>query len=208
MATSVSSGLDIIYAAALVFGFGWALISFLLGELGSHGIEAEAHDIGADGHEGFHVEGGGHHPHGGAAHLHDVDGQISPLSPLILATGVGGFGGFGLLGSLVFQLGPLLSSLLALTGGILFGFGMYLLYARLLAGMQGSSEVRVEALSGVTGTVITPIPADSLGEISFVARGSRITSAARSATGQPIPRGRLVIIQEMQGPVAIVRETY
>lgn len=127
---------------------------------------------------------------------------------MIVATGLGGFGGFGLLASLVVGLGALTSTVIAVGGGVLFGLVMYLFYGGLLAGAQGSSEIRVETLYGTTGTVITPIPADSVGEIAFVAQGTRVTSMARSANGQPIPRGQLVIIQEISGPIAIVRETH
>lgn len=203
--------LEVLFAAALVLGFGWALIAFLGGEFGGHGFEA--HNAGVDLghnldlHDGVDLHGGDHHGFGGHDHF-EGSVHVSPLSPTIVATGLGGFGGFGLLASLVLGLGPIVSTLSAVVGGLLFGLVMYLFYARLLAGAQGSSEIRIESLYGTTGTVITPIPANSLGEIVFVAQGTRVTTMARSATGQPIPRGQLVIIQEMNGPIAIVRETH
>ncbi|HBY94695.1 MAG: NfeD family protein [Ardenticatenaceae bacterium] len=204
MTAGVWSALDIVFAAALVFGVGWALIAFLGGEFGGHSIEA--HDAGIGLHHELDLHGGDHHELAGHNNF-DGSVHVSPLSPTIVATGLGGFGGFGLLASLVIGLGTLASTLFALGGGVLFGLVMYLFYGGLLAGAQGSSEIRLESLYGTTGTVITAIPANSVGEIAFVAQGTRVTTIARSATGQPIPRGQLVIIQEMSGPIAIVRET-
>jgi membrane protein implicated in regulation of membrane protease activity len=82
---------------------------------------------------------------------------------------------------------------------------VYLLYGRLLVAMQASSQVRTRELGGIVGEVIAPIAAGGVGEISYVAKGSRISSPARSATGQAIPRGALITIERVVGGTAQVR---
>ena len=52
----------------------------------------------------------------------------------------------------------------------------------------------------------TPLPENGLGEISYVTNGIRYTTAAKSEDGKVIARGRAVIIREVAGNVAIVRE--
>ena len=71
--------------------------------------------------------------------------------------------------------------------------------------MQASSQVRTLELGGTIGQVIASIKADGVGEITYVAKGSRISSPARSATGQDIPRGTMVTIVHMVGGTALVR---
>jgi len=63
----------------------------------------------------------------------------------------------------------------------------------------------VRELGGIVGEVTAPISADGVGEITYVAKGSRIASPARSATGQPIPRGTSIAIVRMVGGTALVR---
>ena len=81
---------------------------------------------------------------------------------------------------------------------------MFLFYSRFLIGSQGSSEVRVSRLAGLTGQVVTPIAADGIGEIAIVAQGSRVTYPARSSQGIAIKRGSLVVIDQMMGTQALV----
>ncbi|MDQ7028875.1 MAG: NfeD family protein [Ardenticatenia bacterium] len=95
----------------------------------------------------------------------------------------------------------------ALAGGLLLGAVTFWFYGKVLLGAQGSSTLAVEDFYGATGTVITPIPAQGAGEVSLIVRGQRLNLSARSVTGEPIPRNALVIVQEMQGAVALVRRT-
>jgi hypothetical protein len=52
--------------------------------------------------------------------------------------------------------------------------------------------------------VITPIPADSVGEVAFVAQGGRVTYTAKSLNGVTIARGTTVVIDKITGGVAVV----
>ena len=73
----------------------------------------------------------------------------------------------------------------------------------LVAG-QGSSEVRMVDITGKSAEVIIPIPIDGLGQVAFVARGTRLTRSARSADSTAIPRGAIVTIQAETGNTVIV----
>jgi hypothetical protein len=65
--------------------------------------------------------------------------------------------------------------------------------------------VKLKDIVGAVAEVITPIPADSVGEVAFVAQGGRMTYTAKSATGTLIARGTTVVIEKVVGGVAVVR---
>ena len=130
--------------------------------------------------------------------------EVSPLSPITMAAFITSFGGVGIVTTQLFGVRPELSLLWATLGGVLTGGVVYLIYGRLLVAMQASSQVRTRELGGIVGEVIAPIAAGGAGEISYVAKGSRLSSPARSATGQAIPRGALVIIERVVSGTALV----
>jgi hypothetical protein len=130
--------------------------------------------------------------------------SVSPISPITISTFITAFGAIGIIVSqLLGSSGPV--SLLAATGGgLLLAGAMFLFYSRFLIGSQGSSEVRVGSLVGLTAEVVTPISEDGTGEIAVVAQGARVTYPARSSTGMAIKRGTLVMIDRMMGTMALV----
>jgi len=79
---------------------------------------------------------------------------------------------------------------IAAASGLVASTVVFLLYARLLMGLQSSSEVRSGEIVGKTAEVTTPIEAGKLGEVSFVARGARVHGPARSADGGLSRAGR------------------
>jgi len=132
--------------------------------------------------------------------------SVSPLSPITIAAFITSFGGIGIVATQLFQVRPEISLLWATLGGVITGGIVYLLYGRMLVAMQASSQVHTQELRGTIGEVIAPIPATGVGEVSYIAKGSRISSPARSATGQAIPRGTLVTIERVVGGTALVRQ--
>jgi membrane-bound ClpP family serine protease len=64
---------------------------------------------------------------------------------------------------------------------------------------QGSSEAHISKIAGVVATVITPIPADGVGEIAYVQGGSRYSAPARSESGSAIANGATVKITRVIG---------
>jgi membrane protein implicated in regulation of membrane protease activity len=174
-------------AYSICFGVGllFALVSAFLGHLfGGH----DAHvDVGAGGHAESGLD------HGGMPGL-------SPFSPTVVASFITAFGGFGLMLSRIEATqSPWISAPLAALGGLLIAAGVISLFGTIFRKTQGSSESRVGMLIGLTGTIITPIPMNGVGEIAYVDRGSRYTAPARNERSAPINAGQTVTIVRMVG---------
>lgn len=112
---------------------------------------------------------------------------------------------FGFLGALALQfgLGVIVSSLIGIGSGILFGslifaFGYY------LVSQEATGPVTERELVGHTAKVIVPIKPDSIGQISFRVREQRIDKLARTRDGKEIKAGEMVFIEEIAGDSFIV----
>ena len=183
--------LNCIYFAFVAVGVFYALIVLIAGGLSDLDIPVIGDllpDFGGDGPSFDHGEVG-----------------VTGISSAAIATFITAFGAFGIVSTQLFNVSGPVSIIWAIIGGILCGGIAQLVFGYILVKPQGSTEVTAKDIIGVAAEVITPIPADSVGEIAFVAQGGRITSSARSATGQAIPRGTIVIIESMVGNVALVR---
>jgi hypothetical protein len=65
---------------------------------------------------------------------------------------------------------------------------------------QSSSESKVSSLAGQTATIITPIPANGVGEIAYVQAGTRYTAPARlESAATSVGNGKLVRITRVVG---------
>ena len=173
----------VIYLFCLVVGFVFVLGTVMLGHLGGgHG----------------HVEGSGGHAEAGA------DGSDAPgvsfFSPTVMAAFVTAFGAFGLIFSEVkVTSNPVLSAGLSLVCAFLVAGGIVGVLRKVVRAGDSSSESRVASLAGQIATVITPIPANGVGEIAYVQAGSRYTAPAREETGAPISSGSAVTITRVVG---------
>lgn len=190
--------INCVYMALLTVGFLYALMIVIGGGLSQ--IDLPDIDIDIDVPD-VHVDIG----HADVGSFDHGTVEVSPLSPITMAAFITSFGGVGIVTTQLFGVKPEISLLWATLGGVLTGGVVYLLYGRLLVAMQASSQVRTRELGGTIGEVIAPISADGVGEVSYVAKGSRLSSPARSATGQAIPRGALITIERIVGGTALVR---
>ncbi len=144
----------------------------------------------------------------------DFDGDISakshplPLNPLVIATFLGGLGGFGILGTRALGLLSIPSLLIALPAGLALGGGVYYLYSRLLMTGEVDSSISQRDLFRLPAEVFVSIPEKGLGEIVYVAKGSRYNSPARAVDGSAIAKGTAVTILKMDGAVAVVDLRY
>jgi membrane protein implicated in regulation of membrane protease activity len=129
---------------------------------------------------------------------------INPLSPVTIASFVTAFGAWGIIAINLLRLSAEWSILVALVGAVVIAALASLAYSFFLIAPQGSSEVRSRDIVGAKGEIITPIAAGKVGEVALVARGTRITSAARSVDGSEIPRGSIVRVTEIVGSVVLV----
>lgn len=175
-----------IYLICLGVGLVFTLLTAFFGHL-----------FGGGGHDA-HVGGSGGHAEAGAD-TSDMPG-ISIFSPTVITTFITSFGGFGIIfheipaTSSVFLSAPL-SVLCAIStsGVVLLGL------RQLFRATQGSSESKIGELTGTLGHIITPIPANGVGEVAYVQGGSRYTAPAREETGVPVQSGAAVKIVRIVG---------
>jgi membrane protein implicated in regulation of membrane protease activity len=83
--------------------------------------------------------------------------------------------------------------------GMIMALLAFLLFNWMFQQTQSSSESRVGSLTGQPASIITPIPANGVGEIAYVQGGSRYTAPARTESGAPIPAGKPVRITRVVG---------
>jgi len=194
------------YWICFVSGVVYASLAALLGGVfgfGHGGLEAGG-DIGGAAHDfgTSHDIGAGH----GEAHAGAGPGEvaISPLSPMTIATFSTVFGGTGLVLTKMFKYGLGITLPVSVVAGFLVAWGVFLVFYRLFASVQASSEVQMGALVGLTGEVTVAIPSDGVGEIAYVTLGGRYTSIARSQTGQPVERHTPVTVTRVVGNTVYV----
>lgn len=182
----------IIYAVCLVVGLLFTLISAIAG-----------HFFGGD--QGGDVGTGGHAEAG-----FDTSGVpgISFFSPTVLASFVTAFGAFGLIFSRIDATSsPWMSAPLALAGGIIVALAVLWVVNTMFRKTQSSSESRVATLVGQAASIVTPIPANGVGEIAYVQGGTRYTAPARSEHGNAVSAGKPVIITRIIGTQFYVEAT-
>jgi membrane protein implicated in regulation of membrane protease activity len=140
--------------------------------------------------------------------IHGIDApdvQVSPLSPITIASFITTFGGIGVLSTQFFSVDPRLSLVFATVGGLIVSGLMFLFYSQVLIRSQGSSEVRQSELIGLEAEVTVPIGERSPGQVSYETKAGRMSSMARSVDGRAISRGQFVQIVRFVGSQVIVR---
>jgi membrane protein implicated in regulation of membrane protease activity len=172
----------IIYAICLVLGLMFTLISAFLGHLfGGH------EGIGTGGHAeaGFNTDG--------------VPG-ITFFSPTILASFVTAFGGFGLIFSEIHATSSVwLHAPLSFAAAVTVSLLLLWLMNKVFRATESSSEGRVAKLIGQTAAIVSPIPANGVGEISYEQAGARYSAPARDENGGAIATGQTVKITRIVG---------
>jgi membrane-bound ClpP family serine protease len=155
-----------------------------------------------DSHHG-EVEGSGGHAEAGFDSS-DMPG-VSAWSPTVISSFITAFGGFGVVFS---QFSATRSAFISAPLSLAGGFGIASLVLASLRWVfrrtQGSSESQVASLVGQGATVITPIPADGVGEIAYVQAGTRYTAPARAEVGAPVASGHAVKIVSVSGSQFLV----
>ena|SRR5437588_5353491 len=175
----------LVYSVCFAVGLLFALVSAFLGHLfGGH----DAHmDVGTGGHAeaGFQDTG--------------MPG-LSPFSPTTISSFITAFGGLGLILSRIEAThSPWISAPLAAVGALIIAAAVVWLFGTVFHKTQSSSESRVGTLVGMTATVITPIPANGVGEIAYVQLGTRYSAPARDERGAPVANGQTVKIVRVAG---------
>ncbi|MFQ6131199.1 MAG: NfeD family protein [Armatimonadota bacterium] len=205
------TGIAYAYVAAIVGGVLFAIASGFLGEIlghfGGDGLDVDVgHDVDVHvGGDGFDVHADGIDAHAEVGGVGDV-AHLSPVSPPVIATLVTTFGVVGLVCENVFGLGPLLSLPIAVVSSVALAALVFATVGRLLVAVQSTSHAALADLAGTEAQVITPIPADGVGEVSYSYANVRESRPARSEDGVLIPKHALVRISRVAGSTLIVRE--
>jgi membrane protein implicated in regulation of membrane protease activity len=180
-----------IYLVCLVLGVVFALFSLVF----AHFLGGHDGSVGAGGHadSGFNADG--------------VPG-IGFFSPTILASFITAFGAFGL----VFTEIPVTSSVwvsapLSFVGGLLVALVVLWLFNFMFRKTESSSEGNVAKLVGQSAAVVSPIPENGVGEISYIQSGSRYSAPARNEKPGAIANGKTVKITRIVGSQFFVEET-
>lgn len=182
----------IVYTICLVFGLIFTLFSAIAGHFfGGHG----------DGDVGM-----GGHADGGVGH--DGVPGISFFSPTVLASFVTAFGAFGLiLCKIEATQSYWINAPISFGGGLIVALITLWLFNLMFKKTQGSSESRVAQLVGQTAAIISPIPENGVGEISYTQAGSRYTAPARDEKGRAVATGKTVKITRIVGTQFYVEAT-
>jgi hypothetical protein len=198
------------YLLCFLLGLGYAVFAAIFGAFSGHDFGGGGHDVSVP-----HDLGGGHDVVAGYdATSADVGGHavgdishepaISPFSPPIVAMTLITFGGTGIIFTELFGWGTL-SVLPSGASGIGMGVIIFFLFYTIIRKAQGSSSPSIGETIGLEAEATTPIPPDGVGEIAYVARGSRFTARARCSTGQTLPSHSAVRIERWVGNTAYVK---
>ncbi|HXC36992.1 MAG TPA: NfeD family protein [Candidatus Acidoferrales bacterium] len=172
----------IIYAICLVVGLAFTLLSAVFG-----------HFMG--GHDSIDASG---HAESGLAH--DGEPGISFFSPTVLASFLTAFGAVGMILTKIDATHSVwISAPISMVAGFIIASGVLWFFNTMFSKTQSSSESRVATLIGQTAAIVTPIPENGVGEISYVQSGSRYTAAARAEKGTMIASGKTVKITRIVG---------
>src|SRR6266436_7561917 len=176
----------IIYTACLALGLLFTIISAFT-----------SHFFGG-GHDGHMDVGTGGHAEAGYDHS-GVPG-ISFFSPTVLSCFVTAFGACGLILSRIESTRNVwISAPISAVAGVSMASLAFVLFNWMFKKTQSSSESRVASLVGQAASIITPIPANGVGEIAYVQGGTRYTAPARTESGSSVPAGKPVRITRIVG---------
>jgi membrane protein implicated in regulation of membrane protease activity len=174
----------IIYAACLALGLCFTIISAIAGHFFS-------------GHDGASIGTGGHAE---AGYDHSGVPGISFFSPTVLACFVTAFGACGLvLTHIEATKSVWINAPISAITGVVMALLALAVFNYVFRRTESSSESQVATLAGQTASVLTPIPANGVGEIAYVQGGSRYSAPARTENGQAVPAGRPVRITRIVG---------
>jgi membrane protein implicated in regulation of membrane protease activity len=186
--------LNLIYAGSLFIGVIYAFFLMFF-----HGIGDALGDLDFDMHLDAHAD---------LSHIDLIHAEgaheATGVSMLAVASFVSSFGAFGLIAVTLFGAGTVASLIMALFGGLVLGIAAQIFFLYILSPTI-SSEIRQTKLVGIVAEITTPIPANGVGQIAFVAEGSRITYSARATDAtEVVPRGTPVRIERIVGGMAYV----
>lgn len=198
---------ELFYLICFAVGFLFSVLSFLAGATHLHLAVPKHFHLGT-GHISVHAPAGPGHGQGTAArgHTKSSGGARFPLvNPMTLAAFLTWFGGTGYLLEHLRHIwvfaGLVLSSLAGLAGASI----VFLFVAKVLMAHDYALDPLDFEMVGILGRVSSSIRPDGTGEIIFIQQGSRKGCAARSESGESMPKGLEVVVTRYEQGIAYVR---
>jgi membrane protein implicated in regulation of membrane protease activity len=192
----VNDLLDAILLGCFFFGLIFSGLSLFLGitdiGIGHQGHAHTAHD-GLFGHSGHDAQ----HGHGG-------DDVLSPISVGTILGFLTWFGGVTYLARNGLEVYAGISLLVGAIAGVAGGWIIYWLLRKVHSQQAGLLRAADDYMPGTIARVTSSIRAGGTGEIVYEQRGVRQVSAARSPSGEAIPRGTEVVIVKHGSGIAQV----
>ena len=185
------------YLICLLLGLFYGVFAGLFAILGGH--FGEHHGIESLGHTATEVSEIGHQPGTVDSGLH-----LTPLNPVVVSIFLVAFGGTGLAAMQLLDW-KLASLAVATPSAVVLAAITFAIFDKLFSVTQGSSDPAQQEIVGKQAEVITPIPANGLGEIAYTRRGSRFTAAARSASGVAVAKNAIVTVTRIVGHTHYVK---
>lgn len=186
------------YFFLLLLGVFYAIMVMIAGGLHAIHLPGLHADL-----SGLHLPGVTPHIDVSGAAGHDI--SLLSLSPISIAAFVTSFGGIGIIATQGFGADSGTSLVWAIGGSIAVAAVSHFIFFYVFIAPQASSALKTSDIVGQNAEVTAPIPANSVGEVSYVSMGERHTATARSADNKEIPRGALVSIEALAGTVVVVR---
>jgi membrane protein implicated in regulation of membrane protease activity len=196
-----ASTLNCVYFGLFLLGVGYAIFIVITGGLSDVDLPQIDVDVPQIDLPGDVTIGGPEVP---VAGLDAPDVAVSPLSPITIASFITTFGGVGVLTLTVFGVDPRWSLLWATGIALVVAGVMFLFYSQFLIRSQASSEVKSSEIIGLEAEVMESIQPGKTGQVSYATKAGRMRSMARSVEETAIPRGELVRIVRVVGPIVIV----
>lgn len=175
--------MEIVYLVCFFLGLGFAVVSGLLsGVFGGHDADTG------------HPSVGGH------------DAHFSPWSPVVIAMFIATFGGTGII---LRKLGMSIWGQVPIAGasGLIIALLTFYLFMKIMRTTQASSQPSLDRLIGTEAEVITTIPSNGVGEISYTARQQRFNGPARAVDNREIPTRAVVKIVKIVSNTFYVERT-
>lgn len=183
------------FLACFAFGFVLCLVAFLSGSTHLH-LHPHFH---FHGHAGTAAGAPGHPTGRGKGGSDKFNfGTIAAFLTWFGGTGyiLTEWGGFGLLAVVGIAL------VVGLAGGAL----IFVFVAKILAGSEQPLDPADFRIPGALGTVSSPVLPGGTGEMIFRQQGRRRGIPIRSDAGNPIPKGKEVVVTRYEDGIAYVRE--
>jgi hypothetical protein len=146
------------------------------------------------------------HVHGGRAHWHGhANGGMSPVNLFTVLVFLCWFGGVGYLLGLTQGFAATTVVILAALSGMLAAAGVFSFLVKVLMPRERVLLPEDTEMRGVIARVCSGVRAGGTGEILFSLNGTRRCAAARTESGEELPRGQQVLVMRYERGVAWVR---